>query len=86
MGLSEAASGIRSGVHPLRVIRGKPIEVRTYCYLLTRVQLQTKLLFTYDPRALHAIYVKEQDVYEESDILLSYGTGIYFCKPALTCP
>ncbi|OJT02021.1 Cytochrome P450 3A24 [Trametes pubescens] len=35
-----------------------------------------KLLFTYDPRALHAIYVKEQDVYEESDILLS-SFGLY---------
>ncbi|OJT02010.1 Cytochrome P450 3A24 [Trametes pubescens] len=31
----------------------------------------TKLLFTFDPRALHAIYVKDQDVYEESAIFIS---------------
>ncbi|EIW61014.1 uncharacterized protein TRAVEDRAFT_46239 [Trametes versicolor FP-101664 SS1] len=31
----------------------------------------TKVLFTFDPRAFHAIYVKDQDVYEESDIFIS---------------
>ncbi|KAI0628824.1 cytochrome P450 [Trametes polyzona] len=33
-----------------------------------------KILYTYDPRALHSIYVKEQDVYEENELLLtSFG-------------
>ena len=31
--------------------------------------LQTKWIYTYDPRALHSIYVKDQDVFEESEIL-----------------
>ncbi|KAI0355165.1 cytochrome P450 [Trametes cingulata] len=30
-----------------------------------------KWLYTYDPRALHSIYVKDQDVFEENDVLLS---------------
>ncbi|KAI0628826.1 cytochrome P450 [Trametes polyzona] len=38
--------------------------------------LNTKWLYTYDPLALHHIYVKEQDVYEESEILLS-SFGLY---------
>ncbi|KAI0826700.1 cytochrome P450 [Trametes gibbosa] len=34
--------------------------------------LNTKSLYTFDPRALHSIYVKDQDVvYEESEMLLS---------------
>ncbi|KAI0648492.1 cytochrome P450 [Trametes meyenii] len=28
-------------------------------------------LYTYDPRALHSIYVKDQDVFEENDVLLA---------------
>lgn len=39
--------------------------------------IQTKLLSTFDPRALHAIYVKDQDVYEESEIFISYGHVTY---------
>lgn len=39
--------------------------------MLTR-PAQSKILYTIDPRALHNIYVKEQDVYEESEILLTY--------------
>ncbi|KAI0355161.1 cytochrome P450 [Trametes cingulata] len=33
--------------------------------------LNVKTLYTFDPRALHSIYVKDQDVFEESEILLS---------------
>ncbi|KAL1947168.1 hypothetical protein VTO73DRAFT_14129 [Trametes versicolor] len=36
----------------------------------------SKILYTIDPRALHNIYVKEQDVYEESEILLT-NFGLY---------
>ncbi|OJT02020.1 Docosahexaenoic acid omega-hydroxylase CYP4F3 [Trametes pubescens] len=36
----------------------------------------TKILYTIDPRALHNIYVKEQDVYEESELLLT-NFGLY---------
>ncbi|KAI0648490.1 cytochrome P450 [Trametes meyenii] len=31
----------------------------------------SKLLWTFDPRALNSIYVKDQDVFEESDVLLN---------------
>ncbi|KAI0657157.1 cytochrome P450 [Cubamyces menziesii] len=31
--------------------------------------LNRKWIYTYDPRALHSIYVKDQDVFEESEIL-----------------
>ncbi|KAH9890482.1 cytochrome P450 [Cubamyces lactineus] len=30
-----------------------------------------KWLYTYDPRALHSIFIKDQDVYEETDMLIS---------------
>ncbi|KAI0373129.1 cytochrome P450 [Pilatotrama ljubarskyi] len=39
--------------------------------------LSTKMLYTFDPRALHSIYVKDQDVFEESEMLLaSFGLFI----------
>ena len=37
--------------------------------------LQSKWLYTYDPRALHSIYVKDQDVFEESEILTTYASN-----------
>ncbi|KAH9857460.1 cytochrome P450 [Lenzites betulinus] len=33
--------------------------------------LNARWLYTYDPRALHSIFVKDQDVFEENDVLLS---------------
>ncbi|KAI0373128.1 cytochrome P450 [Pilatotrama ljubarskyi] len=33
--------------------------------------LSRKMLYTFDPRALHSIYVKDQDVFEESEVLLA---------------
>ena len=32
---------------------------------------QAKWLYTYDPRALHSIYIKDQDVFEETDIIIA---------------
>ncbi|KAH9890481.1 hypothetical protein C8Q73DRAFT_792930 [Cubamyces lactineus] len=30
-----------------------------------------KWLYTYDPLALHSIYIKDQDVFEETDIIIA---------------
>ncbi|KAI0333098.1 cytochrome P450 [Cubamyces sp. BRFM 1775] len=43
--------------------------------------LNMKWLYTYDPRALHSIYIKDQDVFQESDVLTtSFGL---FVGPAV---
>lgn len=67
----------RASIHHLRVFRGKARMAHTFYSSLNAGHFgsnftQTKLLLTFDPRALHAIYVKDQDVYEESDIFISY--------------
>ncbi|KAH9890484.1 cytochrome P450 [Cubamyces lactineus] len=41
----------------------------------------TKWIYTYDPRALHSIYVKDQDVFEESEILTT--SFMLFVGPGL---
>ncbi|KAI0657159.1 cytochrome P450 [Cubamyces menziesii] len=41
----------------------------------------SKWLYTYDPRALHSIYVKDQDVFEESEILTT--SFMLFVGPGL---
>ncbi|CDO71925.1 hypothetical protein BN946_scf184940.g72 [Trametes cinnabarina] len=38
-------------------------------------------IFTYDPRALHSIFVKDQDVYEEGPVLIS--SALLFLGPGL---
>ncbi|KAI0781533.1 cytochrome P450 [Trametes elegans] len=46
-----------------------------------RGMLSAKMLYTFDPRALHSIYVKDQDVFEESENLLE--TFKLFLGPGL---
>ncbi|OJT06234.1 Cytochrome P450 3A24 [Trametes pubescens] len=53
-------------------------HVRTYGRLFKFHGLfNAPWLYTYDPRAMHSIYVKDQDVYEENDVILaSFHTAL----------
>ncbi|KAI0668342.1 cytochrome P450 [Trametes maxima] len=56
--------------------------VRQYGRLFSVYGLfNAKWLYTHDPRALHSIYVKDQDVFEESEILLQ--SFMLFLGPGL---
>lgn len=88
VGLRGESHRIRASIHHSRIFRGKGRKTQTYYSSLIAVPTftQTKVLFTFDPRAFHAIYVKDQDVYEESDIFISYDhVTCMWPRLSLTC-
>ena len=49
---------------------------------LLHAPFQEKWLCTYDPRALHNIFIKDQDVFSESDVFIAYvALQLSGCKP-----
>lgn len=46
--------------------------------------VQNKILYVYDPLALHSIIVKEQDIYEEPSFLIKLRYLLSLCMNALT--
>lgn len=41
-------------------------------------QLQVKYLWVFDPKALHHVVLKDQDVYEEAEHMLKYSVVPFY--------
>lgn len=52
--------------------------------ILTEFDMQDKQLYVYDPKAMHHIIVKDQDIYEETSLFISCVEPLNMAR-ALAC-